>query len=122
MFVIENHGLMRRSMIAALEREPDLTVCGQAEDGPEALAAIDLLHPDIVLTDLQLKTSSGLELIKLLHEQLPTLRVVATTMFDVRRAERLALMAGAAGFASKQDGPEKMIATVRQALKTDAHK
>lgn len=109
-------------MIAALEREPDLTVCGQAEDGPEALAAIDLLHPDVVLTDLQLKTSSGLELIKFLHEQLPALRVVATTMFDVRRAERLALMAGAAGFASKQDGPEKMIATVRQALDANAHK
>lgn len=117
-FVIEDYELMRRSIIAAIERESDLTVCGQAEDAQEALAAIALLQPDLVLTDIQLKASSGLDLIRVLHAQIPALRVVATTMFDVRRVARLALAAGATGFASKQDGPEKLIATVREALKT----
>jgi DNA-binding NarL/FixJ family response regulator len=115
-FVIEDHPLMRRSIIEALEREPDLTVCGEAEDAEEAVAAIESLHPDIVLTDIQLKSSSGLDLIKILRTQSPTLPVVATTMFDVRRTERLARAAGASGFASKQDGPEKLIATVHQVL------
>jgi DNA-binding NarL/FixJ family response regulator len=116
-FVIEDHELMRRSIVEALEREPDLAVCGQAEDAEEALAAIGSLHPDIVLTDIQLKSSSGLDLIKTLHAQSPALPVVATTMFDVRRTERLARAAGASGFASKQDGPEKLIATVHEVLK-----
>ena len=107
---------MRRSIVAALERETDLTVCGEAVDAPEAFAAIVERRPDLVLTDIQLKSSSGLDLIKKLRAQSPALPIVATTMFDVRRTERLARAAGASGFASKQDGPEQLIATVREVL------
>ena len=119
-FVIEDHPLMRRSIVEALEREADLSVCGQAEDAQEALGAIESLQPDLVLTDIQLKSSSGLDLIKALHAQSPALLVVATTMFDVRRSERLARAAGASAFVSKQDGPEKLIATVHEVLKAGA--
>ncbi len=108
---------MRRSIVEALEREPDLAVCGQAEDAREALAAIAALQPDLVLTDIQLKSSSGLDLIIDLHAQSPTLPVVGTTMFDARRTERLARAAGAAGFVAKQNGPDKLIAAVHEALK-----
>ena len=119
-FVIEDHPLMRRSLVETIEREADLTVCGQAEDAKEALAAIMSLRPDIVLTDIQLKSSNGLDLIKSLHAQTPTLPIIATTMFDVQRNERLARAAGASGFVAKQDGPEKLIEAVRKALKKDS--
>ena len=108
---------MRRSIVEALEREPDLTVCGQADDTEDAVAAILFMQPDVVVTDIQLKSSSALDLIKILHAQLPTLPIVATTMFDVRRTERLARAAGASGFVAKQDGPEKLIAAVHGLLK-----
>ena len=114
-FVIEDHPLMRRSIVEAILREPDLTVCGQAEDVPEVLVVVSA-QPDVVLTDIQLQFSSGLDLIKSLQARLPDLPVVATTMFDLRRAERLARTAGAAGFVSKQDGPDQMIAAIREAL------
>ena len=109
---------MRRSIVEALEREPDLVVCGQAEDAQEALSVIVSLKPDLVLTDIQLKSSSGLDLITELRALFPALRIVANTMFDGHRNERLARAAGASGFASKQDGPEKLIATVHEVLKT----
>jgi DNA-binding NarL/FixJ family response regulator len=109
---------MRRSIVEALEREPDLAVCGQDEDAQEALTAIASLRPDLVLTDIQLKSSSGLDLIKAIHIQSPTLPVVATTIFNMHRTERLARAAGASGFAFKQDGPEKLIATVYAVLKS----
>lgn len=118
-FVIEDHPLMRRSLIEAIEREPGLTVCGQAEDMQEALTDILSLQPDLVLTDIQLKSSSGLDLIRKLRAQSPTLPIVATTMFDVRRTERLAREAGASGFANKQDGPEHLVATVHEVLRTN---
>lgn len=108
--------LMRRSIVEAIEREPDLTVCGQAEDAPEALAAIVSLQPDLVLTDIQLKSSSGLTLIKTLRERAPAIPVVATTMFNVNQNKRLARAAGAGGFVSKQDGPDRMVATIREVL------
>lgn len=117
-FVVEDHLLMRRSIVEALEREADLTVCGQAEDATEALAAIVSLQPDLVLTDIQLKTSSGLDLIKALREQLPGMPIVATTMFDVRRAERQTRAAGASAFVAKQDGPDQLIAAVHELLRT----
>lgn len=116
-FVVENHQLMRRSIVQALEREPDIAVCGQADDAQVTLATIVSLHPDLVLTDIQFKSSSSLDLIKALHAQSPALPIVATTIFDVRRTERLARAAGAAGFASKQDGPGKLIEVIRESLK-----
>jgi DNA-binding NarL/FixJ family response regulator len=109
---------MRRSIVEALEREPDLAVCGEADDAPEALEGIISSQPDLVLTDLQLKSSSGLDLIRSLRAQSPALPIIATTMFDVRRNERLARTAGASGFVSKQDGPDKMVAAVHELLKT----
>jgi len=109
---------MRQSIVKVIEREPDLAVCGQAEDAPEALASIWASRPDIVLTDVELKSSNGLDLIKALHQRDPMLPVIATSMFDLRRNERLARAAGAAGFVAKQDGPDKLIATLRGLLRT----
>jgi DNA-binding NarL/FixJ family response regulator len=108
---------MRRSIVDAIEREPDLTVCGQAEDAEEALAAILSLQPSIVLTDIRLKSSSGIDLIKALRSASPAMLIIATTMFDVQRNERLARAAGAVGFAAKQDGPAKLIEMIRESLK-----
>ena len=110
---------MRRSLVEAIERETDLTVCGQAEDAREAFAAVVSVRPDIVLTDIQLKSSSGLDFIKAIRAQDPELPVVATTMFDVQRAERLARAAGASAFVAKQDGPAKLIEVVRDSLRTN---
>lgn len=107
---------MRRSLVEAIEREVDLTVCGQAEDAQEAFAAVMSIRPDVVLTDIQLKSSSGLDLIKAIRAHVPGLLVVATTMFDVKRTERLALAAGASAFVAKQDGPGKLVEVVRDAL------
>ena len=116
-FLVEDHPLMHRSMAEAIEREPDLTVCGQAEDAPAAQAAILPLPPDIVLTDIRLKSSSGLDLIKSLRSRLPVLPIVATTMFDARHIELLARTAGATAFVHKADGPDQLIAVIREVLK-----
>ena len=116
-FVVEDHPLMRRSLVEAIEREADLTVCGQAEDAEEAYAAVVSVQPDIVLTDIKLKSSSGLDFIKAIRAYAPTLPVVATTMFDVQRTERLARAAGAAAFVAKQDGPAKLIEVVRESIR-----
>ena len=119
-FVIEDHPLMRRSLVESIEREADLMVCGQAEDAQEAFDAVVALHPDIVLTDIQLKSSSGLDFIRAIRAHAPLLAVIATTMFDVQRTERLARAAGATGFVAKQDGPARLIEVVRESLKKDS--
>lgn len=107
---------MRRNIVAALERESGLEVCGEAEDVPAALAAVIALNPDVVLTDVVLRATNGLDLVRALHEQRPALPVVATTMFDIRTNERQARAAGAVGFISKQDGPDALVGAIRAAL------
>lgn len=119
-FVIEDHPLMRRSLVEAIERELDLTVCGQAEDAKEAFAAIVSLRPDVVLTDIKLKSSSGLDLIRELRAHSLMLPIIATTMFDAQRTEPMALAAGATSFVAKQDGPIRLIQVIRESLNWDA--
>jgi len=108
---------MRRSLVDAIEREADLTVCGQAEDALSALAAVISTRPDLVLTDLQLMASSGLDVIKAIRVHDAELPVVATTMFHVQQAERLARAAGASAFVAKQDGPARLIEVMRRSLR-----
>ena len=110
---------MRRSLVEAIERETDLTVCGQAEDALSAVAAVVSVRPDIVLTDVQLKASSGLDFIMAIRAHDADLPIVATTMFDVQRTERLARAAGASAFVAKQDGPGKLIEVVRDSLRSN---
>jgi two-component system response regulator DevR len=117
-FVVDEHELMRRSIVEAIRRESDLDVCGQAGHAQQALAAIVLLQPDIVLTDIELKSSSGLDLIRVLRGNSPDLLIIATTMFDGLRNEQLAVAAGASGFVSKDHGPERLIATIHQTMRT----
>lgn len=69
---------MRKSIVEALERKSDLTVCGEAEDAQQAISAIASSRPDLVLTDIQLQASSGLDLIKNLRTQSPALPIIAT--------------------------------------------
>ena len=115
-FVVDDHHLMRRSLVDAITRDPRLTVCGQAEDAPAALVAIAALRPDLIVTDIELKDSSGLDLIKTLRMQSPALPIVAASMFELTRTSQLARSAGANEFVAKQHGPEKIINLLHQVL------
>lgn len=115
-FVVEDQAAVREGIVESLNRETDLMVCGEADDLQPALAAIQAARPDLVLTDIQLKSSHGIQLIRELHRLYPALPIVAMTMFDPVGYERQARAAGASGFAVKQEGAEKLITAVRAAL------
>ncbi|SRR6266568_3596988 len=115
-FVVEDQAAVREGIVESLNRETDLSVCGEADDLNPALAAIQRAQPDLVLTDIQLKSSHGTQLIRELRRLYPTLPVIAMTMFDPVGHERQARAAGATGFALKQDGADKLIEAIRDAL------
>ncbi len=115
-FVVEDQPAVREGIVESINRETDLSICGEADDLPAALVAIASACPDLVLTDLQLKSSQGVELIRELRRQYPALPIVGMTTFDPVGHERQARAAGATGFAVKQEGPGKLIAALRAAL------
>ena len=62
--VVDDHPIVRQGLAQLIEEEPDLEVCAQAEDAPEAMLLIKELQPDFIIVDLSLKETSGMELIK----------------------------------------------------------
>src|ERR1700756_1870399 len=68
-FIVDDHPLVREWLAGLVGRESDLEICGQAGDAPTALASIPLAKPSLVVVDLSLNRSSGMELIKDLKNQ-----------------------------------------------------
>ena len=75
-FLVDDHPLVREWVTQLIQREADLVVCGEAEDTHEAIAKIGETKPDIVIADISLKTTHGLELVKDLQAQYPKLPVL----------------------------------------------
>lgn len=114
--IVDDHPIFRAGLSGLLEQEPDLTVCGEAQDASGALSAVNALRPDLVLMDMGLPDKSGLELLKDLHAMHPELPVLVISMHDeVLYAERV-LRAGGRGYLMKQAGPDFILQAVRKVL------
>ena len=81
-FIVDDHPLMREGLRGTINREPDMVVCGEAENAQQALAAIPKLAPDLALVDITLPGKSGLELVKDLSALHPRLKILAISMHD----------------------------------------
>jgi DNA-binding NarL/FixJ family response regulator len=112
-FLVDDHPIVRRGFQLLLGMEPDLMVCGEADSGPTALQKILALKPDVVIVDLSLKGSSGLELIKQLRAQGLKLKLLVFTMRDEGIYAERALRAGADGYITKEEGTEQAIQAIR---------
>ena len=115
-FVIDDHPIVREGLTQLINREPDLTVCGTAEDIYEALKAMQTLKPDIALADISLKGSDGIELIKNLKIRMPALPVLVLSIHDESIYAPRALRAGARGFIMKQEATENVLLALRRVL------
>ena len=114
--LVDDHSLMRELLANLINEEPDLEVCGQAGNAREALSLIGTLLPRIVVVDISLEGSSGLELIKdikALHEQ--TDAIVLSMHDEMGYAER-AMRAGAAGYIMKREASNKVMDAIRAVL------
>jgi len=115
-FIVDDHPIVRQGLEQLINHEPDLRVCGEASGVREARARLPQTEPDIVILDLSLRDSDGLELIKDIrskHRQLP---VLVLSMHDESiYAERL-LSAGANGYIMKQAAADQLLVALRRVL------
>lgn len=114
--MVDDHPMTRLGQAETLEREADLTVCGQAGTAREAMEAIARLKPDLVLMDMTLPDKDGLEVIKDIFALHPTLPVLVISMHEETFYAARVLRAGARGYIMKSEGPEKVVAAVRTIL------
>jgi DNA-binding NarL/FixJ family response regulator len=114
--ILDDHPIMRQGLAQLLAHEPDLQVCGEANEAREALANIPKTLPDLLLADLSLPDRSGLELIKDLQLQFPELKVLVLSMHDESLYAERVLRAGGRGYVMKQEGGRKLLEAIRKVL------
>lgn len=114
--IVDDHPVVRNGLRMLIDDEPDLVVCGEAGDADEAIRVLDAKKPDLVIVDLSLKGSSGLELIKRIKSRNSTSKMLVSSMFDESLYAERVLNAGALGYVSKQEAMEKVIEAIRCVL------
>ncbi|HEX6992515.1 MAG TPA: response regulator transcription factor [Gammaproteobacteria bacterium] len=115
-FIIDDHPIVRKGLAQLLNEEPDLVVCGEAADVREARLGLERTRPDVVILDLSLRDSDGLELIKEIRAKYGQLPVLVLSMHDEAiYAERL-LSAGANGYIMKQAAGDQLVVALRRVL------
>lgn len=119
--LVDDHALFRRGVASLIETEPDLTVCAEADARHSALEAINTARPDLVIADLSLRDSDGLELVKDIKRLFPRLPVLVLSMHQESQYAERALHAGARGYLSKAEFGESVLFAIRRLLAGEIH-
>jgi DNA-binding NarL/FixJ family response regulator len=116
----DDQPLLRRGFRMILEAEQGLTVAGEAGDGAEAVEIARLVKPDVVLMDIRMPGTDGIEATRRITAAEPGVRVLVLTTFDLDEYAFGALRAGASGFLLKDVRPHELVAAVRTVASGDA--
>ena len=119
--IVDDHPSTREGLTTRIDVESDLQVCGEADDVDGALRLIRDQEPDIAVSDISLKTGSGIELIKAVKAEKLKTRMLAWSMYDDSLYAERALRAGAMGYVNKVHVTDRIIDAIRTVLKGDIY-
>ena len=114
--LVDDHAVVRFGIAQLINQQNDLVVCGEEEDASRAMAAIEVLKPDLVIADISLKDSSGLELMRNIKAQHPRLPILVVSIHDESVYAEIAFRAGALGYLMKQEALDKIATAIRRVL------
>ena len=114
--LVDDHPLVRESLRRIIEQQVGWSVCGETDNGSQALELVAALKPHLVILDLTLKDSHGLELVKNLSDSHPDVLTLVFSMHEeTLHAERV-IRAGARGYLAKEEPPAKVLQAIRKVL------
>jgi DNA-binding NarL/FixJ family response regulator len=118
--LVDDQPLLRAGFRMVLEEQPDLRIIGEASDGEEAIRLARRVDPDVVVMDVRMPGTDGIEATRAIVEQTPRSRVLILTTFDLDEYAFSALRYGASGFLLKDVPPEELIRAIRTVATGDA--
>ncbi|MFJ1752986.1 response regulator [Kitasatospora sp. NPDC088134] len=118
--VADDEALLRMAFGTVLDAQPDLAAVGGAADGAEAVRLARELRPDVILMDVRMPGTDGIEATRRIVAERPRSRVLILTTFDLDAYAFAGLAAGASGFLLKNARPEELLAAVRSVAAGDA--
>ncbi len=113
--LVDDHPVVRQGIRSILTERMKGAVVGEASDAPSALHQVRSNQWDVVVADISLPGTSGLDLIKQLRQLYPTLPTLALSMHPAAQFARRALSAGAAGYLTKDSPPDELVAAIEDA-------
>ncbi|MFB8444348.1 response regulator [Streptomyces niveus] len=111
--LVDDHQVVRRGLRTFLEIQDDIEVVGEASDGDEGVTGAEELRPDVVLMDIKMPGTDGIEALRKLRELANPAKVLIVTSFTEQRTVVPALRAGAAGYVYKDVDPEALAGAIR---------
>jgi len=109
----DDHGIMREGLRSLLEKEPDIKVVGEAEDGRKAIGLVSELLPDVVIMDISMPGLNGADATRRIVHQFPTVKVIALSMHSNRIFVVDMFKAGASGYVLKECLFDELVEAIR---------
>lgn len=114
--IVDDHPLIRHGLAELLANQPGIEITAQVPDAAGVWEELERRRPNLVLLDLMLRDSDGLDLIKAVRARYPGVRVLVISMHDEKVYAERVLRAGAAGYVEKHEPPEVVVDAVREVL------
>jgi DNA-binding NarL/FixJ family response regulator len=119
--LVDDHPIVRQGLALLIDRENDLSVCGEADGAHTAFHAIMTLRPDVVVLDISLSGPDGLDVLKEIRSKSVNLPVLILSMHDESIYAERAMRAGANGYIMKQEATEKVLVAIRRILQGEVY-
>lgn len=117
LLIVDDHPIVRRGLAELLSRELEFEVREGADNVADALKEVESYLPDLVVVDMSLSDSSGIELLAEIKARWPKVKTLVWSMFDEKMFAERALQAGAMGYVNKKEPIANMVQAVRQVLR-----
>lgn len=118
--LVDDHAIVRQGLRTYLELQPDIEVVGEASDGREAVGVVRDTLPDIVLMDLVMPNSDGVEATRAITSMAPSTRVIVLTSFSEDEKVFASIKAGAQGYLMKDVLPQDLVKAIRTVHRGEA--
>ena len=120
LLIVDDHSLLREGLVSLINAQPDMAVVGQAEDGLEALTLARNLRPDLIVMDINMPISDGLEATHLIRAEIPDTAILILTVEEDDANLFEAIKDGAIGYVTKNITADGLLAGLRGALAVEA--
>lgn len=115
-FLVDDHAVVREALRSLIAQQRDLAVCGEADDTVDAARAIAETGPDVVVMDISLRDSTGLELLRQVRARHQATRVLVLSMHDEKLYAERCIRAGAHGYVMKAESSKRFLFAIREVM------